>query len=137
VTRWLRWGGAFVLVALLGVACLSVFSRTDRNQRWEIALVTAYMLRQQLELYRQDNGDYPTHEQGLDALAHEPAAAPHPQRYPRDGYVSPKSLVDPWGNPFGYLRTTDDVLVYSDGADGLPGGTGEADRDLSNRDYPR
>ena len=48
--------------------------------------------RSQLELYKLDNGNYPTTEQGLDALVHEPTGEPRPRRYPEGGYVSSTGL---------------------------------------------
>lgn len=82
-----------------------------------------------LDAYRLDNGAYPTTAQGLDALRIQPSASPIPRSW-RGPYLRKEVPVDPWGaayvyrspgevNPTGY-----DLLSY--GADGRPGGEGEA-----------
>lgn len=47
-------------------------------------------------------------------------------------YLSSDTLpVDPWGNPYHFEVVDGELRVFSNGADGLPGGEG-ADRDLDN-----
>jgi general secretion pathway protein G len=53
-----------------------------------------------LELYRQDNGNYPTTEQGLRALVEEPASEPKPERWREYYYREP---LDLWNNEFIYI----------------------------------
>jgi len=83
-----------------------------------------------LKLYQMDNGTYPTQRQGLQALVAPSALEPQPRRFPTEGYLERRELpLDPWGNPYVYLipgsgGETYEVLSY--GADGQPGGTGEA-----------
>ena len=64
-----------------------------------------------LNLYRLDNFDYPTTDEGLEALVPK--------------YIARLSN-DPWGNPYLYLSPGlhGDMDVYTLGADGLQGGTG-------------
>ena len=78
-----------------------------------------------LDLYRLEVGSYPTTDQGLDALVSEPDGArgwgrPHLKK----NFV-PK---DPWGNDYEYRVPGEngeyDLFTY--GADGTPGGEGEA-----------
>ena len=81
-----------------------------------------------LELYRIDNGQFPTTDQGLGALVARPTIGPLPARYPESGYLSSGRLPsDPWGNPFQYRIPGRHNPTYFDlwsyGADGLPGGT--------------
>ncbi|HLG20520.1 MAG TPA: type II secretion system major pseudopilin GspG [Bdellovibrionota bacterium] len=65
----------------------------DQLQRLSVAL----------ESYKQDNGFYPTTEQGLDALVRQPRVPPRPQKYYQDGYIGRISVPkDPWGNAFMY-----------------------------------
>lgn len=87
-------------------------------------------LRTALQLYRMDNGMYPTQEQRLEALCTKPDRSPVPQRYREEGYLESRKLpVDPWGNPYVYLvpgRQGSPFEVLSYGGDGEPGGDGEA-----------
>ena len=81
-----------------------------------------------VELFRSDVGRYPTQQEGLKVLVHEPPSV--------EGWTGPyvkgaKGLTDPWGRPIVYVIDPDarHFYVESLGADGKPGGTG-LDRDL-------
>ena len=82
-------------------------------------------LMQALKLYRLDNQRYPTTEQGLQALAGRPTAAPLPPNWKEGGYIE-RLPRDPWGNPYQYLNPglRGEIDVFSFGADGAPGGEG-------------
>ena len=88
-----------------------------------------------LDLYRMDNGRYPTSEQGLKALLEAPRVPPLPKNYSEDGYLKkPSQLQDPWKNDYVYLipgRRNQRYEILTYGADGEPGGEGEA-ADLSS-----
>jgi general secretion pathway protein G len=87
-------------------------ARTDVNQ-----------ITQALKLYRLDNQQYPTTEQGLQALVAQPTAAPVPTAW--RAYLD-KLPNDPWGQPYQYLNpgVKGEIDVFSLGADGKPGGEG-------------
>jgi general secretion pathway protein G len=79
-----------------------------------------------LELYKTDNGGYPSAEVGLHALLARPGNAASWG----GPYITTKSLpVDPWNRPFLYRipssRPGLDYDLCSYGAYGKPGGTGE------------
>lgn len=82
-------------------------------------------LMQVLNLYRRDNHCYPVTEQGLQALAIQPASAPFPPNWKTGGYIEclPK---DHWGNPYQYLNPggSGEIDIFSLGADDVPGGEG-------------
>jgi len=117
-----------IIGLLMTVLATNVFRRLGGAQA-DIARLQVSKLSQQLELYKLDNGSYPTAEQGLDALVHEPTGEPRPRRYPEGGYVTSKDLLDPWQNPFKYERPGKNNArsfdLYTYGADGQPGGDGE------------
>src|SRR5262249_29931010 len=75
-----------MLMALLAPRLFGQLTRA----KGDIARMQVTQLSQSLELYKLDNGTYPTTDQGLDALAHEPSSEPRPKRYPAGGYVNPK-----------------------------------------------
>ncbi len=87
-------------------------------------------LRAATQLYRMQHGQYPTQEQGLDALCRAPEIPPIPRDYPAGGYLGSRQVpLDPWGRPYVYLIPGPDgepFEILSYGADGEPGGTGEA-----------
>lgn len=83
-----------------------------------------------LNMYRLDNFEYPTTEQGLEALVQAP---PGVQNWRQGGYL-PSLPKDPWGRPYLYLRPGThggEFDLWSQGADGRNGGEGAA-ADIGN-----
>jgi len=76
-----------------------------------------------LDLYKLDNGFYPTTDQGLMALVEKPTNSPAPQDWKAYLKSVPK---DPWGRDYLYLNPGQhgDIDVFTYGADGQPGGNG-------------
>jgi general secretion pathway protein G len=91
-------------------------------------------LEQALEMYRLDNFNYPTTEQGLDALVEKPTLAPEPKNYRENGYIR-RLPSDPWGNDYQYRQPGEQgrVDIYSLGADGREGGE-DLNADIGNWD---
>lgn len=83
-----------------------------------------------LQLYKLDNGQYPSTQQGLEALMQRPSGNPPAPNW--KPYVS-KLPADPWGQPYQYLSPGQrgDFDVYSMGGDSKPGGEGEG-ADIGN-----
>ncbi len=117
-----------VVVVIMGVLAALVvprlMGRTD-DARILAAKQDIATLMQALKLYRLDNQRYPTTEQGLQALVTRPAMAPVPPNWKTGGYLD-RLNRDPWGNPYQYLSpgTRGEIDIFSYGADGKPGGTG-------------
>ena len=82
---------------------------------------------QALKLYRLDNHAYPSTDQGLQALVTKPAGPPVPPNWKTSGYLD-RLPKDPWGNEYKYLNpgvhNSNDVDIFSLGADGAAGGEG-------------
>lgn len=85
---------------------------------------------QALNLYRLDNGSYPTTDEGLEALVKKPSSAT--SSYKSDGYL-PRLPKDPWGRPYQYLNPgiNGPIDIYTLGRDNQQGGDGE-DADIGN-----
>jgi general secretion pathway protein G len=83
-----------------------------------------------LQLYKLDNFNYPSTQQGLDALRSKPSGTPATPNWKQ--YVS-QLPADPWGKPYQYLNPGQhgDFDVFSYGSDGKPGGEGES-ADIGN-----
>ena len=76
-----------------------------------------------LESYKEAHGNYPTTEEGLQALVD-------------DKLLKEKDIKDPWGNPFQYRCPgdhDDEYDIWSYGADGKEGGEG-FDADITSWD---
>ena len=78
-----------------------------------------------LKLYRLDNGNYPSTEQGLQALVHKPESGNVPRNWKSGGYLE-RLPKDPWGTEYQYLSpgVQGEIDVFSLGADREPGGEG-------------
>jgi general secretion pathway protein G len=124
-----------VVVVIMGVlAALLVprlMGRTD-DARILAAKQDIATLMQALKLYRLDNQRYPTTEQGLQALIARPTNGPQPANWKTGGYID-RLNKDPWGNPYQYASpgTRNEVDIFSFGADGQSGGTGN-DADIGS-----
>ena len=126
-----------VVVVIMGVlAALVVPKLLNRAGESKIAAakVDIATVMQALKLYKLDNQRYPTTEQGLQALIEKPTGGPAANGWKAGGYVE-KMPKDPWGNPYQYLYpgVKGEVDVFSYGADGQPGGTGD-DADIGSWD---
>jgi general secretion pathway protein G len=71
-----------------------------------------------LSLYKMDNYDYPTTEQGLEALVEQTDLEPAPRRFPDDGYIK-RLPKDPWGSEYILLNPGEQgtMDVFSMGPD--------------------
>ncbi|WP_279330659.1 type II secretion system major pseudopilin GspG [Sphingomonas oleivorans] len=124
-----------VLAIIALVAALivpNVIGRPD-EARVTVANTDLRTISAALKMYRLDNGDYPTTEQGLAALSEKPTTGPIPSNWSAEGYLA-QVPVDPWGRPYVYSSPGKeggfDLLSY--GKDGKPGGEG-LDADLTDR----
>ena len=75
-----------------------------------------------LSMYKLDNNNYPTTEQGLEALIEQTDIDPVPRRFPDGGYVK-RLPQDPWGNDYLLLNPGEqgNMDVFSAGPDGVVG----------------
>ncbi len=114
-----------VIIGILGAVIVpNLLSRPDQA-RATAAQVDLRTLGAALDMYRLDNFQYPSTDQGLEALVSQPSGFPEPKNWNPDGYI--KALpTDPWGSPYRYERSGSDVSVFSLGADGTEGGEGTA-----------
>jgi len=108
-----------ILSILAAVIVPKVMDRPDTAREVK-ARTDLRALESALNLYKLDNFNYPSTEQGLEALVPK--------------YID-RLAVDPWGHPYLYLSPGlhGDFDVYTLGADGLQGGTGK-NADIGNWD---
>ena len=82
-----------------------------------------------LDMFKVDNGMYPSTEEGLKALVANPDPAKYPN-YSKSGYFKDNKMPkDSWGGDFIYVNDDGKVELVSLGADHKEGGSGEA-RDI-------
>ncbi|SNZ06483.1 type II secretion system protein G (GspG) [Persephonella hydrogeniphila] len=91
-----------VLVILSLLAALVVPNIIGRSEEAKIKTTKVQLkeIKRALEMYRLDNGNYPTTEQGLKALVEKPKIPPEPKKWKQYMESLPK---DPWGNDYIYI----------------------------------
>jgi general secretion pathway protein G len=126
-----------VVVVIMGILASLVvpklISRTGES-KVAAARVDISTVMQSLKLYKLDNQRYPTTEQGLQSLISKPTTGPAANGWKSGGYLD-KLPKDPWGSPYQYLSPgiKGEIDVFSLGADGQPGGSGD-DADIGSWD---
>jgi general secretion pathway protein G len=128
-----------ILAILAALVIPRIMGRTDDAKR-TAAKVQIRNIEGALQLYKLDNGVYPSTEQGLKALVEKPSVGVIPKKWKVGGYL-PKLPEDPWQNPYKYLSPSQkrtpsgtplgDYELMSLGTDGEVGGEG-INADISN-----
>lgn len=115
-----------VVVVILGILASivvpKIISRPD-EARVVKAKQDVLAIQNALDLYKLDNGSYPTTDQGLLALVEKPTSNPVPLDWKQYLKSLPK---DPWGRDYLYLNPGEhsEIDVFTLGASGQAGGTG-------------
>ena len=124
-----------VVIVILGIMAAmiapNVLGRRVPAQQQKVRTDLA-ALSSALDMYQLDNFDYPTTDQGLQALISSPSQ--DLVAYPKGGYLRKNSVKDPWGRDYIYVSPGQqggefDIFTY--GRDGAPGGE-EADLDIGS-----
>ncbi len=127
-----------VLAIIALVAALIVPNVIGRPDQARVAVANTDLrtISAALKMYRLDNGDYPSTQQGLAALSSRPTAAPVPANWSPGGYLD-QVPTDPWGRPYNYSSPGKNGAAFeimSFGKDGEPGGEGlDGDIQISGR----
>ena len=124
-----------VVVVILGILASVVVPKIMDNPdkaRMVKAKNDVQAIKGALDLYKLDNFNYPSTDQGLQALVQKPSGTPEARNWKDGGYLDgvPK---DPWGNEYQYLNpgVNATVDIFSYGADGRPSGEGPS-ADIGN-----
>ncbi|HHT9130279.1 MAG TPA: type II secretion system major pseudopilin GspG, partial [Candidatus Brocadiaceae bacterium] len=117
-----------VVIVILGILAVIIapkmMGRVDEAKVTE-AKVQIRNFETALKIYKLDNGNYPTTEQGLEALLEKPTVGVIPTNWREGGYLERKKVPrDSWGNSYLYMSPGlhEDYDIISYGADGVKGG---------------
>jgi general secretion pathway protein G len=119
-----------VVVVILGVLAAfivpQILSRPDEAKMIK-AQQDVMRIESALDMYRLDNGVYPSQAQGLEALVKQPSVPPVPRNYNSSGYLR-RLPTDPWGNEYQYRNpgVHSAIDVYSENSDGREIGNWQA-----------
>lgn len=116
-----------VVVVILGILAALVVPRiVDRPDDARIikAQQDVLAIQNAMELYKLDNGFYPSTDQSILALVEKPTTSPTPNNWKKYLKSLPK---DPWGREYMYLNPGQhgDVDIFTYGPTGQPGGEGK------------
>lgn len=126
-----------VVVVILGILATYIaprFMGRAEDAKAVKAKIDIAALETSFKLYKLDNSNYPTTEQGILALIEKPSTEPVPMNWKEKGYLAKAKIPkDPWGREYLYLSPGihDDYDIISYGADGAPGGDGK-NRDINS-----
>ena len=132
-----------ILAILAALVIPRIMGRTDDAKR-TAAKIQIRNIEGALQLYKLDNGVYPSTEQGLKALVEKPSVGVIPKKWKLGGYL-PKLPEDSWQNPYKYLSPSlgssqspgqspslkGEYEIISLGTDGEVGGEG-INADITN-----
>lgn len=124
-----------ILALISAIVVINVLPARDKAAV-DTAKIDLRAIEGALDQYRLDMMNYPSTQQGLQALVAVPSDARSASSYRPGGYLRGKVPTDPWGNPYQYAFPGDRGGVYdlySLGADGQPGGEG-LNADIGNWD---
>jgi len=110
-----------ILGLIAGLVAPRLFGRVSQSKQ-TVAQTQIELLGVALDNYNLDVGQYPTSEQGLQALQVDPQIENW-----GGPYLKKELPVDPWGNPYIYTSPGEHGAydLVSHGADRVPGGEGD------------
>ncbi len=123
-----------VILGLLAGLTIPRFIGESDKARVGTAKTQIVALETALKMYKLDNGQYPSTEQGLKALVEPPTVGNLPKSWRSGGYLEKGRVPkDPWKNEFVYISpgVHGDFDLMSLGADGEAGGE-DFDADINN-----
>jgi general secretion pathway protein G len=128
-----------MLIVIALIALVGTFVTGNVMSRFQRAKVDATKIQMKnlgvvLDDYKRECGNYPTTDQGLDALVNKPASGPDCKNYDPEGYVKGKKVPkDGWDRDFLYESDGNKYLITSLGNDGKAGGEA-LDKDITSDD---
>ena len=101
-----------IILAIIAAAVLPQIVTKPEQIRERKVKQDILMIQGALDLYKMDNGFYPTTEQGLQALVAKPLTQPVPLKWRESGYLK-MVPTDPWGKPYQFLNNAGKISVFT------------------------
>lgn len=122
-----------ILGLLVAVVAPNILGRGE-EARIGVAKTQIRNISNALDLYKLDNFNYPSTDQGLEALVSQPSGSPEAKNWNKNGYL-PSVPVDPWKTEYQYVSpgSQGPYDLYSFGPDGREGGS-DGGEDITNHD---
>ena len=125
-----------IILGLLSALVLPNLLGKAESAKRKLVCIQMQQIEEALKSFKFDNGIYPSTEEGLEALIHNPDPEKY-TNYASSGYLEGKKVPrDPWKHPYVYLNDEGTINLISLGADGQEGGDGEA-KDITLQECSR
>ncbi|RUM45329.1 MAG: type II secretion system protein GspG [Hydrogenimonas sp.] len=125
-----------IILGLLSALVLPNLLGKAESAKRKLVCIQMQQIEEALKSFKFDNGIYPSTEEGLEALIHNPDPEKY-TNYASTGYLEGKKVPrDPWKHPYVYLNDEGTINLISLGADGQEGGDGEA-KDITLQECSR
>jgi len=125
-----------IILGLLSALVLPNLLGKAESAKRKLVCIQMQQIEEALKSFKFDNGIYPSTEEGLEALIHNPDPEKY-TNYAATGYLEGKKVPrDPWKHPYVYLNDEGTINLISLGADGQEGGDGEA-KDITLQECSR
>lgn len=112
-----------VVVVILGILAAivvpKIMSRPEQA-RFVKAKQDILAIQSALDLYKLDNGIYPSTDQGIESLIKKPSSEPVPRNWKAEGYLQ-QIPMDPWGQQYQYMNDNEKLRIFSYGPKGKEG----------------
>ena len=118
-----------VILGIIAGASITMIQSNLKKAKVKQAGISIREISKALDLYYTDCGNYPTTEEGLQALVEATSSC---SEWGPDPYVR-KIPKDPWNHDFIYEAEGGSFVLISLGSDGREGGTNDA-KDISSED---
>jgi general secretion pathway protein G len=126
------------LMAVIGSIAASKILDSFQEGKRGAAKTQIAALKDMLQQYYRYCNQFPTTEQGLEALAVKPTSPPDCPNYPANGIIADGKIpLDPWGTPYDYQSPDGGktFVITSFGRDKKEGGEkGSFDEDIHSND---
>jgi general secretion pathway protein G len=122
-----------VILAILAAIVIPKIMSRPEQARIVKAKQDILAIENAMDLYKLDNGFYPTTEQGIAALVSKPSIPPTPDNWA--GYLKGVP-IDPWGRPYHYLNPGqhNDIDIFTFGPSGQPSTSDNNKAEIGNWD---
>lgn len=113
-----------IMAILAAIVVPKIMNRPDQAKKVKVRQ-DILAIENSMDLYKLDNGNYPSEEQGIQALVTQPSTEPAATNWNPGGYLK-KLPMDPWGHAYHYKNpgVHNEIDIYSFGAENKAGGTG-------------
>jgi len=120
-----------VILVIIGSIAVVAIGPIQRGAYINAASAQIKALKTPLNAYRLDQGNFPSTQQGLQALRTQPSDLAVPEKW-NGPYLETEIPLDPWGNPYRYefpgKHEANQPDIWSYGPDGMDG----TDDDVGN-----